>query len=115
MKVYFKYLIILIIGLTAGIYIISAFNSSKNDVVINLLKKRQDSLTLVLKENNKKLLIQDIKISNFENKINKVDSQYVIYESKINKLTKYANQKIKAVDTFSNDSLYKSLTNRYSK
>lgn len=107
-----KYIVILVFGLLAGIYIISAFKSGPDMI---LYERKLDSLTTLVNNNRKQIQMLDISISQFNIKVNKLDSQNVVYETKINKLTKYANQKIKAVDSFSNDSLFKSLSNRYHK
>ena len=105
-----KYIGILLIGLLAGIYIISAFKSTSG---VDQYKHQLDSLTTVINVNNRKQLIHDIKITSFEEHINKVDSQNVVLENKIKKLNKNRDAKIKAVDNMSNDSLYNSITNRY--
>jgi hypothetical protein len=107
-KEYFIYTAI-IIAIAVGIFYISTPSSHNMD----LYDKKMDSLQTVINNNNIRIKQQEQKDSIFNIHITKIDSQNTVYGTKINKLIKYANQKIKAVDNMSNDSIFKSLTNRY--
>ena len=107
-----KYIAILVIGITAGVVITSAFKSSPDmsayDSKMELLEKRIDSNKVVIKN-------QDLKIVNFEKYVVKTDSQFVEQQNKINRLKRYYDEKIKAVDNASTAELNKSITDRYNK
>jgi len=107
-KEYFLYTAI-IIAIVVGIFYIST-PSSPN---MGLYNKKLDSLQTIVNVNNVKLKQQEQKDSIFNIYITKIDSQNIVFESKLKKLNKNKDAKIKAVDAMSNDSLYKSITNRY--
>lgn len=105
-----KYIAILIIGILAGIYVISAFNSP---VDMSPYDNKIKSLRTLIDSNNVKIDKQDKKIGYFEIYISKTDSQFVEQQNKINRLKRHYDEKIKAVDNASTTELYKSITDRY--
>lgn len=108
-KQYFIYTAIAIIVTWLGIIFIPTLSSPD----MGDYDKKLDSLQTVIDNNNIKIHKQEQKDSIFETYIHKIDSQSIVFESKLKKLNKNKDAKIKAVDTLSNDSLYKSITNRY--
>lgn len=108
---YFIYTAVIAIVIWVGIFFISTSQSS----IDNSYDKKIDSLKTLINVNNAKINMQESKNVMFENYINKIDSQFTVQQNKIDKLKKYYDIKIKAVDGMSNDSIYKSITNRYHK
>ena len=108
---YFIYTAVIAIVIWVGIFFISTSQSS----VDNLYDKKIDSLKTLINVNNAKISMQESKIVMFETYIIKVDSQFTIQQNKIDKLKKYYDIKIKAVDNASTIELYNSITDRYKK
>lgn len=108
-KQYLIYTAIAIIVLWVGIFFISTFNRPN----IESYDKKLDSLTTVINNAKNKIELQEQKDIQFEKHISKIDSQFVIQQDKINKLKKYYDIKIKAVDNASSIELYNSITDRY--
>ena len=100
---------IAIIVLWVGIFFISTFNRPN----VESYDKKLDSLETVININMIKIKDQEQKDIKFEQYISKIDSQFVVQQNKIDKLKKYYDIKIKAVDNASSSELYNSITDRY--
>lgn len=111
-KPFFKYIITLIIGILAGIVVISAFKSPGD---IDPRDNQVDSLKTVISLRDDSINELNQINKGYERYIEKIDSQLVTKQNRINKLKKDLDEKIKNVDNLTTGELYESITSRYEK
>ncbi len=104
------YVIALVIGAVAGIYVISAI---RPPIDIAPYDHEVKTLKTLIDTNNAIIKRLDGKVLYWENHSKAQDTIINTQQSKIERLKKNENEKIKAVDNMSSNELYKSITNRY--
>jgi hypothetical protein len=102
--------IALVIGIVAGIYVISAI---RPPVDMTPYDQHVKSLETLIDTNNAKYNRLEGKVTYWEDHAKKQDSIIDKQQNKIERLNKDVTKKIKAVDNMSATDLYKSISDRY--
>jgi len=100
----------LLVGIVAGIYVISAI---RPPIDMDPYNSHVNSLKTLIDTNNAKYNRLEGKVTYWENHVKKQDTVIDKQQNKIERLNKDVYKKIKAVDNMLNDELYHSITNRY--
>jgi uncharacterized protein YPO0396 len=105
-----RYVVVLVIGIVAGIYVISAI---RPPVDMTPYDQHVKSLETLIDTNNAKYNRLEGKVTYWEDHAKKQDTIIDKQQTKIEKLTKDVTKRIKAVDNLTKDELYNSIINRY--